>query len=79
MIQPSQLLLLSSVLELLGAILIALVVYGVHTRIVKEKSIDSEVLVAMRRERFYVYSGIGLLIISFCIEAYVRLGGYIIL
>lgn len=73
MINPAFLLIISSVLELIGAILIALVVWGVHSRIIKEHKIDEIVLKSMRREKAFVYAGIVFLILSFVLEIFVRI------
>ena len=73
MTNPAYLLTISSILELIGAILIALVVWGVHSRIIKEHRIDEVVLKSMRREKAFVYAGITFLILSFLLEIFVRL------
>ncbi len=72
MINPAYILIICSILELVGALLIALVVWGVHSRIIKEHKIDEVVLKSMRREKAFVYSGIIFLILSFLLEIFVR-------
>lgn len=66
----------ASALELIGGILIALVVLGVHTRILEERRIDNAVLKTVKRERFFVYFGLSFLIIGFVIECFVRFSNY---
>lgn len=70
---PVLLLSFASVFELAGGVLIALVVLGVHSRIIKEHKIDDLVLKTMRKERAYVLTGLFLLSISFILEVSVRL------
>ncbi len=73
MISISNLHILASIFEFLGGILIALVVLGVHTRILEEKSIDDVVLKTVKRERFLVYLGISLLFVGFCIDLFIQI------
>ena len=70
---PALLLSFASISELAGGVLIALVVLGVHTRIIKEHKIDDLVLKTMRKERAYVFIGLTLLFLSFILEVSVRL------
>ncbi len=69
---PAYILVISSVFELVGAILIALVVLGVHSRIIKEHKIDEVVLKSMRREKVFVYLGVIFLVLSFLLETFIR-------
>lgn len=70
---PALILSLASIFELAGGVLIALVVLGVHSRIIKEHKIDDLVLKTMKKERAYVYIGLMLLSLSFVLEVSVRL------
>lgn len=70
---PVLLLSIASVFELSGGVLIALVVLGVHSRIIKEHKIDDLVLKTMRKERAYVFIGLFLLSLSFVLEVSARL------
>jgi len=70
---PNLLLSIASLSEVIGGILIAFVVLGVHQHIAKERSIDADVLRTMRKEKAYIVLGICLLIISFLLEIWVRL------
>jgi hypothetical protein len=72
------LLVIASGLELVGAVLIALVVLGVHTRILEERRIDDVVLKTVKRERLLVYLGILLLFIGFLIKCVGWFSGYFV-
>lgn len=63
---------LGEAMELIGALIIAYIVLSVHMHILKERSIDADVLSSMKKERVYVYFGIALLVIGFIIESTVR-------
>lgn len=70
---PALILSLASIFELAGGVLIALVVLGVHSRIIKEHKIDYLVLKTMKKERAYVYIGLMFLSLSFVLEVSIRL------
>lgn len=70
---PALLLIIASISEFVGGVLIALVVLGVHSRIIKEHKIDGLVLKTMKKERAYVFIGLFFLFLSFVLEVSVRL------
>lgn len=70
---PHILLIVAALCDVSGGILIAYVVFSVHQHIAKERRIDADVLNSMRTERMYVLFGIGLIVLSFLIETWVRL------
>ncbi|PIR38370.1 MAG: hypothetical protein COV34_02060 [Candidatus Zambryskibacteria bacterium CG10_big_fil_rev_8_21_14_0_10_42_12] len=77
---PNLILSIASLSEVIGAILIAFVVYSVHQHIVKERKIDEDVLTSMKTERVYMVAGILLIIFSFILEVWTRLvlGGAVV-
>jgi len=72
MINNPNLLTISSIFELIGSILIAFVILGVHSRIIEEHKIDEVVLKTMRREKVFVYVGVFFLVLSFILELCAR-------
>ena len=51
--------------ETLGTILIAMTVMNVHSHIIHERHIDTDVIKAMRKERRYAISGLLLIILGY--------------
>ena len=59
---------LSSLLEYLGTLIIALTALSVHLRMKKEKSVDAQVITQIGKEKIFAYLGILLLTIGFAME-----------
>jgi hypothetical protein len=59
---------LSSLLEYLGTLIIALTALSVHLRMKKEKSVDAQVITQIGKEKIFAYLGIILLTIGFAME-----------
>lgn len=70
---PHILLTIAALCDVSGAILIAYVVFSVHQHIAKERKIDTDVLDSMKTEKAYMLCGVGLIVLSFLIEIWVRL------
>ncbi len=61
---------LSSLLEFLGTLTIAITALSVHLRLQKEEGVDAKVITAIGREKVLAYLGILLLIVGFSLEIY---------
>lgn len=62
-------------LLILGEILIALAILGVHNTVMKERKIDSKVGKIIQKEHWLVYAGIALLVLGFALR---QLGKYLL-
>ena len=62
------LLFIAGVLDVIGVVLIATVVFRVHGHVLKERKIDDDVLTSMKRERGYVLVGVALIILGYLLE-----------
>ncbi|MDP3996617.1 MAG: hypothetical protein Q8P86_02920 [bacterium] len=67
--------LIASTMKVVGDVMIALVVFSVHMHIMKEKSIDANVVRYMKRERMYVVIGITLIVGGYVLEIMARTAG----
>lgn len=55
-------------LEMIGTVLIAIAVYTIHGRVMREGKIDRAIVRAMRRERSLVPLGIFLTVLGFLLQ-----------
>ncbi|PIQ92273.1 MAG: hypothetical protein COV70_00910 [Parcubacteria group bacterium CG11_big_fil_rev_8_21_14_0_20_39_22] len=54
--------------SIIGHIVIALVVFSVHSHVLKERKIDDDVLTSMKRERIYVIVGTVFILTGYILE-----------
>jgi hypothetical protein len=64
---------LSSLMEFLGTLMIAITALSVHLKMKKEKGVDAQVITQIGKEKIFAYIGILLLIIGFSLEIYLYL------
>lgn len=61
--------LIGFILDMLGKVLLALSVFLVHNRVMKERRIDKRVIKGMRKERNLVIIGLILIVVGFLLQA----------
>lgn len=61
-------LIVASTLKVVGDVLIVIAVLGAHQHIIKERQIDRDVLIALKRERLYALVGIVLIVTGYVVE-----------
>lgn len=68
MIDVNDLLIMSGTLRIIGEIIIASVLLSLHIHIVRERSIDPEILTIMQREKVYLVVAVAALISAYVVE-----------
>ena len=61
---------------ILGKVFLGIAVINVHSHVIKEKTIDRDVITAMKRERGVAASGVILLVLGYFLE--ITAFGYVI-
>ncbi len=62
--------------DVIGKVLLALSVYFVHSRVVREKKIDKAVLKEMRMERNMALIGLILIVIGYLMQLPAKIDGF---
>lgn len=74
---PYNILIMASTLRLVGEILIAIVLFSLHSHVMKEEKTNAERLAVMSRERLYIVVGLTAIFAAYAVELYARARGYV--